>query len=132
VKRLLGPPRRPSRPGCRDAGQATVELALTLPFVAVLGLVLVQGALLGRDQLMVIHAAREAARAASVDPDPAAPGEAARLVLPGATVATGVRPPPGEPMAVTVVYRSPTGLPLVGPLLPDPLLSARAVMRVER
>jgi hypothetical protein len=109
-----------------------VELALAMPFIAVLGLLLIQGALLGRDQLIVIHAAREAARAASVDPDPAAPREAARLVLPGATVETGVRPPPGRPVAVTVAYRSRTDLPLVGPLLPDPMLSARAVMRVER
>jgi hypothetical protein len=116
----------------RDGGQATVELALTMPLVAVLGLLLVQGALVGRDQLAVIHAAREAVRAASVDPDPAAPGEAARVVLPGATVDAGVRPPPGRPVTITVTYRTPTDLPLVGPLLPDPLLSARAVMRVER
>ena len=115
-----------------DAGQAVVELALALPFVAVLALLLVQGALLGRDQLAVIHAAREAVRAASVDPDPGAPQAAARLVLPGATVEVGDRPPPGRPVTVTVAYRSPTALPLVGPLLPDPVLSARAIMRVER
>ena len=119
----------PPRP---DGGQATVELALTLPVVAVLGLLLVQGAMVGRDQLIVLHAAREAVRAASVDPDPAAPRDAARLVLPGATVDTGVRPPAGGPVVVKVVYRSPTDLPLVGPLLPDPVLSACAVMRVER
>jgi hypothetical protein len=115
-----------------ERGQAVVELALALPFVAVLALVLVEGALLGGNQLAVVHAAREAARAASVDPDPAAPGAAARLVLPGAAVHVGHRPPPGQPVAVTVSYRSRTGLPLVGPLLPDPLVSARAVMRVER
>jgi hypothetical protein len=133
VNRLfLTPPGRSIRPFRPDGGQATVELALALPVVAVLGLLLVQGALVGRDQLVVIHAAREAARAASVDPDPAAPREAARLVLPGATVDIGDRPPPGQPVTVTVVYRSPTDLPVVGPLLPDPLLTARAVMRVER
>ena len=115
-----------------ERGQAVVELALALPLVAVLALLLVQGALLGRDQLVVIHAAREAARAASVDPDPAAPQAAARYVLPGATVEVGDRPPPGHPVTVTVAYRSLTGLPLVGPLLPEPRLSARAVMRVER
>ena len=31
-----------------------------------------------------------------------------------------------------VSYRSPTTLPLVGPLLPDPVLVAGAAMRVER
>ncbi len=115
-----------------ERGQATAELAMTIPFLAVLGLLLVSGSLVGRDQLVVVHAAREAARAASVDPDPAAAREAARLVLPGAAVVVGARPAPGRPVAVTVSYRSPTDLPLVGPLLPDPLLSARAVMRVER
>ncbi|MGH8993509.1 MAG: TadE/TadG family type IV pilus assembly protein [Acidimicrobiia bacterium] len=116
----------------REQGQATVELALGLPFVAVLALLLVQATLVGRDQLAVVHAAREAVRAASVDPDPTAAREAARLVVPGARVDMGVRPPPGRPVTVTVAYDSPTDLPLVGPLLPDPRLSARAVMRVER
>jgi hypothetical protein len=115
-----------------DGGQATVEFALTLPLIAVLALLLVEGALVGRDQVAVVHAAREAVRAASVDPDPDAPAEAARRVLPGATVDAGVRPPPGRPVTVTVSYRSPTDLPLVGSFLPEPRLSARAVMRVER
>jgi len=38
----------------------------------------------------------------------------------------------GEPIAVEVSYHSVTNLPLVGPLFPDPQLSARTVMRVER
>ncbi len=120
------------RPPRSDRGQATVELALALPVIAILGLLLVEGALVARDQLAVVHAAREAVRAASVDPDPAAAAEAARLVLPGAVVHMGHRPPPGRPVTVTVFSTSPTDLPLVGPLLPDPRLSARAVMRVER
>jgi hypothetical protein len=33
---------------------------------------------------------------------------------------------------VTLAYRSFTTLPLVGPLLPDPLLVAHTAMRVER
>ena len=136
MKRARGPgcPRNDRGPGCprNDRGQATVELALALPLVAVLALLLVEGALVGRDQLAVIHAAREAARSASVDPDPRAAAEAARRVLPGAVVDVGVRPPPGQPVTVSVSYRSPTDVPLVGPLLPAPRLSARAVMRVER
>src|SRR5918995_3019013 len=68
--RRSGPTRgRASRPG---AGQATVELALVLPLVAVLLLSIVQAAVLARDQILVTHAAREAVRAAAVDPDPAA------------------------------------------------------------
>ena len=55
--------RRHARP---DDGQAAVELALVLPAVVLLLLALVQFALIGRDELLVVHAAREAARAASV------------------------------------------------------------------
>ena len=44
----------------------------------------------------------------------------------------GGRPKVGEPIAVTVAYRSVTDLPLVGVLFPDPVLRARAEMRVER
>ncbi|MDZ7734624.1 MAG: TadE/TadG family type IV pilus assembly protein [Acidimicrobiia bacterium] len=53
----------------REAGQASVELALTLPLVAVVLLAVVQAGLVLRDHLLVGHAAREAARAAAVDPD---------------------------------------------------------------
>lgn len=115
-----------------DGGQATVELALALPLVALLALALVQTALVVRDQIGVVHAAREAARAASVDPDPAKPPAAAARVMPGAVVRPVDRPSAGGYVAVEVVYRSATDLPLVGSLLPDPALSARAVMRVER
>jgi TadE-like protein len=112
-------------------GQATVELALVLPVVVVLALTLVQVALVLRDQAAVVAAAREAARTASVDPDPRSPAHAAERVLPGARVRLGPPPPPGEALSVEVLYRSPTNLPLIGPLLPDPELRSVSVMRVE-
>ena len=115
-----------------EAGQTTAELALTFPVVLVLALCLVQAVLVLRDDLALASAAREAARAASLDPDPARAERAAAAVLPGATVASGARPAVGELVTVRVSYRSPTTLPLVGPLLPDPVLVARAAMRVER
>ena len=115
-----------------QSGQATVELVLVLPFLLTLGLVLVQGTVVLRDQLAVVHAAREAARAASTSPDPRQATAAATAVLPGAWVDAGTRPAPGELLAVTVRYRSRTAVPGVGRLLPDPVLSARTVMRVER
>jgi Flp pilus assembly protein TadG len=49
-----------------DRGQATVELALVLPLVAMLTLAIVQVALVARDQNLVTHAAREAARAGTI------------------------------------------------------------------
>jgi hypothetical protein len=124
--------RRPLPAAASEGGQTTAELALLFPVVLLLALCLVQAALVLRDDLALVGAAREAARAASLDPDPGRVEGAAAAVLPGATVSWGPRPPVGELVTVRVSYRSPTALPVVGPLLPDPVLIARAVMRVER
>lgn len=123
-------------PGRHDgAGQATVELALVLPLVMLLVLSVVQVGLVVRDQVLVVHAAREAARRAAVDPAPAAALEAARgaagLVAERLTVATSGRAGPGSRVSVEVRYRSPTDVPLAGALVGDITLHARASMRVE-
>jgi hypothetical protein len=110
-------------------GQATVEFALVLPVLVFAAVAILQVALVVRDYIAVVHAAREAARAASVDGNPVA---AARRVLSGIVVHVGSRPAVGEPIDVDVEYRSVTDLPLVGPLFPDPLLHAHASMRSER
>jgi hypothetical protein len=115
-----------------EGGQATAELAVVLPVVLLLALTLIQAVLVLRDDLAVANAAREAARAASLDSDPARAERAAAAVLPGATVRSGPRPPVGGLLHVRVTYRSTTELPVVGPLLPDPLVEARVAMRVER
>ncbi len=119
------------RPG-GEHGQATVELALCLPVVVLLGLLLLQVGLVARDEVAVVHAAREAARAASVDPDPGRAAAAAHHVLPGARVELGPRPDVGGELTVTVTDRSRTAVPVVGPLLGDPELRASVVIRVER
>ena len=120
-------------PGRRDErGQATVEFALLLPVLVLALLAVIQVALVVRDQVAVVHAAREAARAASVDPDPARAERIAHRTLPGAAVHVGARPAVGEPIAVEVTYTSKTDLPLVGVLFPDPELKSKVVMRVER
>ena len=116
----------------RERGQATVEFALLLPLVVMAALAVVQVALIVRDHVGTVHAAREAARAASVDPDPARATRAARHVLAGARVRVGPRPEVGEQISVEVSYVSKTNLPLVGALFPDPRLRATVVMRVER
>jgi Flp pilus assembly protein TadG len=115
-----------------ERGQATVELALVLPVVVLLLLAVVQVALVGRDLVAVAHAAREAARAAAVDPSPEAAARAARAVVPGAVVEVGPRPGVGGQVRVTVHVVVHTDVPFVGPLVPDAELSATAVMRVER
>ena len=120
------------RGGGTEHGQATVEFAFILPFVIFAALAVIQVALVVRDQMGVVHAAREAARAASVDPDPSRAVRAARRSLPGATVDVSARPKVGGEITVTVHYTSSTDLPLVGALFPDPDLHASASMRVEK
>lgn len=56
----------------RQRGQASVELALVLPVLAVLALVLAEVGLVVKDYVLVVHAAREALRAAVVEPTQAA------------------------------------------------------------
>ncbi|HTJ75726.1 MAG TPA: TadE family protein [Acidimicrobiales bacterium] len=119
-----------------DGGQASVELALVLPLVFILLLGIVQLGLLVRDQILVVHAAREAAREAAVDPaaDAASRAAAASSTLDGArlTVTTSGRGATGSRVRVEVAYRAPTGVPIIGAALGDLTLRASATMRVER
>ncbi len=117
-----------------DTAQASVELALCLPVVAVLLLVVVQAGLVVADQVAVVQGAREGARRASVDPDPEAARDAARSgrLTPRRTE-VAVERVPGRPTLARVVvrHRAATDVPLVGPLLPDVELTASATMAVE-
>jgi Flp pilus assembly protein TadG len=112
-----------------------VELALLLPVVALLLLAILQVAVLARDVVLVTHAAREAARAAAVDPDPTAATAAAReatgLDADRLRVAVSGRGGPGSRVRVEVSYRAGTDVPLVGALLGDRTLRGTATMRVE-
>jgi hypothetical protein len=100
-----------------------------LPLIVFGLLAILQVGLVVRDQVAVVHAAREAARAASVKDDP---GRAARRVLADAEVNVGSRPAVGQPITVEVTYHDRTDVPLVGALFPDLDLHAKAVMRVEK
>lgn len=119
----------------RDEGQSSVELALVLPLVVTVLLAVVQVALIGRDEVLVVHAAREAARAAAVDASPGAARRAAvgAAALKADRLSTETSHRGGSPDTVTVVvrYRAPTEVPLVGRLLPDVVLEANAAMRDE-
>ena len=119
----------------REHGQSAVELALSLPLVVLLLLAVVQIGLVVRDQILVVHASREAARAAVVS----AESDAARRAATGSsglsarrlTVDAGPRGAPGSTLRVAVRYVSPTEVPLIGPFLPDVVLRAVTIMRVE-
>jgi Flp pilus assembly protein TadG len=124
------------RRGRGERGQSAVELALVLPLLALLALGLVQVGLIVRDQLLTIQAARGAVREAAVTSDlgsiTAAGQDATTLSPKGLRVDVGSRGQPGTTVRVTVHYRAPTSVPLVGRLLGDVDLEASASMRVER
>ncbi|MBI2706257.1 MAG: pilus assembly protein [Actinobacteria bacterium] len=118
-----------------DEGQSSVELALTLPFVLLLLLALVQAGLFVRDQVLVIHATREAVRVAAVSPDVGRVENAARqstnLDPALLQVTRSARGEPGSTVTVRVDYESPVRVPLVGLAWKSTRLSATATIRIE-
>ena len=113
-------------------GQATVELALALPFVTLLLLLVVQVAAVARAQSVVEQAAREGGRAAAVGNSPAAVVDA---VLAGGLAAertdVHVRDGSGDMVTVEVHTHQSTDVPLVGRLVPEVDLEATATFRRE-
>ncbi len=119
----------------RDRGQAAVETALVLPLVMATVLALVQVGLLVRDQILVVHATREAARAAAVEPTTEAATSAA-------LAATGLNPgrlqvetsggrTAGGLLRVTVRYHPEPAVPIVGRVFPSIALEETLTIRVE-
>ena len=118
------------------AGQSTAELAILLPVLMILTLTVVQVGLVARDVVVVHHAAREAARAAAIEPDveEAVTGaERASPALDPSRLAVSLRGgrSTGDLLTVEVDYRAATDVPVVGSLIGDIGLSAEAVVRVE-
>jgi Flp pilus assembly protein TadG len=114
-----------------DRGQATVEFALCLPLVVVLVLVVLQAAIVIRQQLAVDLAAREGARAAAVSgaPEQAARAAVERIeVLEAPSVAVSLGP---DIVAVTVSQTVRTDMPLIGVVLRDISVSGTATMTLE-
>ncbi|MFS8481549.1 MAG: hypothetical protein FWJ72_17155 [Acidimicrobiia bacterium] len=104
--------------------------------MALLLLVLVQAVVVARDQVLVAHAAREAVRAAAVDPDPDAARRAAEQAGPldpdRLEVEVTGRGEVGSRVRARVRYTAGTRLPLVGRALDGVVLTGTATMRVER
>lgn len=119
----------------RDTGSAAVEFAIVIPLVIVVLLASVELVSVARLQLEVTNAAREGARRAATDVEPARAVEAVRAALPDA-VASNVRVSVTRPhrvgaqAEVTVLLPHRFASALFGGLAVE--LRARAVMRVER
>lgn len=92
---------------------------------------LLQVALVGRDQLALELAAREAARAAAVSADPVTAARAA------ASRVTSLRPlevvvsVSGDMVSVTVSHHSATDVAMIGHVIGDVQLRAAAAMALE-
>ncbi|MGD9701687.1 MAG: TadE family type IV pilus minor pilin [Acidimicrobiia bacterium] len=114
-----------------DRGQAVVELALALPLLALLLLALVQLVVVVRDQLAVVHAAREGARAAAISGAPGGDGEAAARQATSLTPLEVSVARVGDMARVSVRYRNSTDVPLIGAVLPDIVVQSTATMRRE-
>lgn len=113
-------------------GQATVELALVLPLLLALTVVLVHVGLLVRAQVLVVHAAREAARAAAVDSQPHVARHAAESVRgldPDRLSVTTRRD--GRRVTVIVSYQAVTNVRFVGRKLPEIAMKEQVTAYVE-
>lgn len=114
----------------RDGGQATVEFALALPILLIVVLGLTQVGVAVRNELAVELAAREGARAAAVSASPAAAARAAAataVALPLA-VSTAVG---GSAVTVTVTYRDPTDVAIIGRFIGTTTHTATVTMALE-
>lgn len=103
-----------------------------LPLLFGLFLLIVQVGLVVRDQVLVVHAAREAARVAAID------GDAARAIDAGRSATALVAGrleivvhPGGDRVTATVRYRSPVVVPLLRRVRAEVPLSASVTMHDE-
>ena len=117
-------------------GQATVEFVMVLPLVAMVCLAVVQVAVVARRDVLVAHAAREAARAAAVESDSTAAVTAAReaAVRSGGLDASRLKVIVSrdvDDVHVTVRYEDPTDVAMVGRLGRSVTLPERVTMRRE-
>ena len=119
--------------GPADRGQASLEIALLLPALAMALLAVIQIGLVVHARVMVTHAAREAVRAAAVGQ----PLSEARSVA----IASGGLAPQrlevslteaGDQVTATIRYRAPTSVPIVGAFVGDVELVGDATMRIEQ
>jgi hypothetical protein len=115
-------------------GNAVVEFAVIFPLVVLVLLGSVEVTVAARTQIEVVAAAREGARHAAVDPDPAGAAAAVRAALgeAGDDARVSVVRPQVVGAAAEVTVRLPHrfAAPVLGGVTVN--LIGRAVMRVER
>ncbi|HTO01138.1 MAG TPA: TadE/TadG family type IV pilus assembly protein, partial [Microthrixaceae bacterium] len=116
-----------------ERGQSTVELAVVLPVVVLLLLATVQAAMLVRDRILLVNAARAVGRAVIVSPSVESAREALQTQDPAvaaATVAIGGQSSSGGLATVTLKMPA-TKVPVVGRLVAGIVLEEKLTVRVE-
>ncbi|MEM1334180.1 MAG: TadE/TadG family type IV pilus assembly protein [Actinomycetota bacterium] len=113
-----------------DGGQAAVEFVVALPMVVVAVLAVAQIGVTVRNELVVQHAAREAARAASVSADPSGAAASAARRATSLPISVSTHTSSGD-VVVTVTYVDPTDVPLIGQLLTAVTHRATVTMTLE-
>lgn len=114
-------------------GQASTELALSLPVVIAMLLLIIQVGVLTATQVAVVNAARDAARISSrggSEIETKAAAMANGLRRDRLTVQIGIDEPPGS-VTARVTYRARVVIPLVNRVRPDIKVSATTVMVKE-
>jgi hypothetical protein len=118
-----------------ERGQATVELALSLPVAALILAALFEMGSLALEHVRLIHAAREGARAAVVDSSrDAALAAVGRAGVRGAEVEIipeARHRVQGEPLTIELSTRYRGRVPLVGAAFERLVLRTRSTMRIE-
>jgi Flp pilus assembly protein TadG len=116
---------------CLEIGQSTVEFALVLPILVIVMWLGVESVLLVRDQTLVTHAAREAARVAAVGGSESEAQQAAttrsgldRNLHVVINASNGIA-------EVTVTLVEGNRLPLIGRIAPGLALHSVVAMRIE-
>lgn len=116
----------------RESGQATVELALVLPVLAIFLLLIVHVGIVIRQHVLVTHASREAARVLSVENNKTRALSAARTSVKRADVDIHRPSVSGSYLRVTVTDVVHNPVPLIGIVLPDITVRSTTTMRVEK
>lgn len=115
-----------------DKGQATVEIALLIPVLALFLLLIIQVAIVVRSHVLVANASRAAARELSVNRQQSDAISIARKSAPGSEVSIFRPSTPGQYLSVKVSEKVKSSLPFIGVVFPDVTVRSETIMRVEK
>lgn len=116
----------------KDDGQATVEIALLIPVLAVFLMLIVHVALIVRQHVLVTNASRAAARELTVNKDHSNAVAIAHHSAPGSDVHISRPSRKGDYLTVTVRDDIKSTLPVLGIVFPEVSVSSTTSMRVEK